>query len=374
MLSFWERTELLKYDLVVVGGGIAGLFCALFFRKNNPKARIAVLERGAFSSGASTKNAGFACFGSLTELLEDLEHLDENRLFDIVKLRVQGLKLLEDTLGTKAIDLQWNGGYELFFEQHPQAFAKIEAINTLVNPMFSKPVFKQSNSKIKTFGFNSDKVKHLIENPFEGQLNTGKLMRALRSKINREDIDFFSNAELVHFATSKGQEIQLKIKNQTIKLYSNKLAICNNAFAAQLFPDLELTPGRGMVVVTKPIEKLQLKGTFHYDQGYYYFRNFNQRIVFGGGRNLDLKTEATQEFGINEKIKSQLMEDLRSFILPKQDIEIDMAWSGIMAFGKNKIPLIEKRGEQIALGVRLGGMGVAIGSSVGKAVAELLDK
>lgn len=374
MLSFWERTELLKYDLVVVGGGIAGLFCALFFRKNNPKARIAVLERGAFSSGASTKNAGFACFGSLTELLEDLEHLDENRLFDIVKLRVQGLKLLEDTLGTKAIDLQWNGGYELFFEQHPQAFAKIEAINTLVNPMFSKPVFKQSNSKIKTFGFNSDKVKHLIENPFEGQLNTGKLMRALRSKINREDIDFFSNAELVHFATSKGQEIQLKIKNQTIKLYSNKLAICNNAFAAQLFPDLELTPGRGMVVVTKPIEKLQLKGTFHYDQGYYYFRNFNQRIVFGGGRNLDLKTEATKEFGINEKIKSQLMEDLRSFILPKQDIEIDMAWSGIMAFGKNKIPLIEKRGEQIALGVRLGGMGVAIGSSVGKAVAELLDK
>lgn len=374
MLSFWERTELLKYDLVVVGGGIAGLFCALFFRKNNPKARIAVLERGAFSSGASTKNAGFACFGSLTELLEDLEHLDENRLFDIVKLRVQGLKLLEDTLGTKAIDLQWNGGYELFFEQHPQAFAKIEAINTLVNPMFSKPVFKQSNSKIKTFGFNSDKVKHLIENPFEGQLNTGKLMRALRSKINREDIDFFSNAELVHFATSKGQEIQLKIKNQTIKLYSNKLAICNNAFAAQLFPDLELTPGRGMVVVTKPIEKLQLKGTFHYDQGYYYFRNFNQRIVFGGGRNLDLKTEATKEFGINEKIKSQLMEDLRSFILPKQDIEIDIAWSGIMAFGKNKIPLIEKRGEQIALGVRLGGMGVAIGSSVGKAVAELLDK
>ena len=38
------------------------------------------------------------------------------------------------------------------------------------------------------------------------------------------------------------------------------------------------------------------------------------------------------------------------------------------------MPIIEKRGDQIALGIRLGGMGVAIGSRVGKAVAELLIK
>ena len=129
-----------------------------------------------------------------------------------------------------------------------------------------------------------------------------------------------------------------------------------------------------MVVATKPIENLKLKGTFHYDQGYYYFRNFNQRILFGGGRNLDLKKEATNEFGINEKIKAQLLEDLQSFILLDQEVEIDTEWSGIMAFGKNKMPIMEKRGDKIALGIRLGGMGVAIGSRVGKAVAELLIK
>ena len=374
MLSFWEKTELLEYDLVVVGGGITGMFCALSFRKSNPNARIAVLERGMFSSGASTKNAGFACFGSLTEFIEDLEHLNESALFDIVKLRLEGLKLLEETLGTKVIDLQWNGGYELFFEQHPTAFEKIEAINTLLNPIFNKPVFTFQNSKIKTFGLNPDKVKHLIENPFEGQLNTGKLMQALRSKINREKIDFFSNSELVHFESSQDQKIYFSFKNQTINLISKKLAICNNAFATQLYPDIDITPGRGMVVATKPIENLKLKGTFHYDQGYYYFRNFNQRILFGGGRNLDLKKEATHEFGINEKIKAQLLEDLQSFILLDQEVEIDTEWSGIMAFGKNKMPIIEKRGDQIALGIRLGGMGVAIGSRVGKAVAELLIK
>jgi hypothetical protein len=43
-----------------------------------------------------------------------------------------------------------------------------------------------------------------------------------------------------------------------------------------------------------------------------------------------------------------------------------------MAFGKKKLPLIEKKGDHIALGVRLGGMGVAIGSKIGEATAKLL--
>jgi len=47
-------------------------------------------------------------------------------------------------------------------------------------------------------------------------------------------------------------------------------------------------------------------------------------------------------------------------------------WSGIMAFGKNKTPLVEKIDSNIALGVRLGGMGIAIGSKIGEATAQLL--
>ena len=160
-------------------------------------------------------------------------------------------------------------------------------------------------------------------------------MQALRSKINREKIDFFSNSELVHFESSQDQKIYFSFKNQTINLISKKLAICNNAFATQLYPDIDITPGRGMVVATKPIENLKLKGTFHYDQGYYYFRNFIQRILFGGGSNLDLKKEATHEFGINEKIKAQLLEDLQSFILLYQVVELETEWSGIMALGNN---------------------------------------
>ena len=373
MLSYWEKTQLLNYDLIVLGGGITGMFCALEYRKLNPKASIAILERGLFSNGASTKNAGFACFGSLTELMDDSKNMDNESLCKIVQMRIDGLALLRETLGDKNIDLQWKGGYELFFDKTPDALNQIDYFNELLKPIFKKNVFYWNNSKIKQFGFSEDRVKHIIENPFEGQIDTGMMMRALRSIVNEKDISFFSNVTLTDFDFSKDQNhLSLKLKNIDFNFHCNNLAICNNAFASQLFPSLKISPGRGLVILTEPIPNLKLEGTFHYQEGYYYFRNIKDRILLGGGRSVDFDTETTTSFGVNPKIKDQLIEDLQNFIFPSEKVSLDMEWSGIMAFGKDKTPIVKKHQNNIVIGVKLSGMGVAIGSEVGKKLAMLL--
>ena len=374
MLSYWEKTQLLNYDLIVLGGGITGMFCALEYRKLNPKASIAILERGLFSNGASTKNAGFACFGSLTELMDDSKNMDNESLCKIVQMRIDGLALLRETLGDKNIDLQWKGGYELFFDKTPDALNQIDHFNELLKPIFKKNVFYWNNSKIKQFGFSEDRVKHIIENPFEGQIDTGMMMRALRSIVNEKDISFFSNVTLTDFDFSKDQNhLSLKLKNIDFNFHCNNLAICNNAFASQLFPSLKISPGRGLVILTEPIPNLKLEGTFHYQQGYYYFRNIKDRILLGGGRSVDFDTETTTSFGVNPKIKNQLIDDLQNFIFPSEKVSLDMEWSGIMAFGKDKTPIVKKHQNNIVIGVKLSGMGVAIGSEVGKKLAMLLE-
>ena len=373
MLSYWEKTQLLNYDLIVLGGGITGMFCALEYRKLNPKASIAILERGLFSNGASTKNAGFACFGSLTELMDDSKNMDNESLCKIVQMRIDGLALLRETLGDKNIDLQWKGGHELFFDKTPNALNQIDHFNELLKPIFKKKVFYWNNSKIKQFGFAEDRVKHIIENPFEGQIDTGMMMRALRSIVNEKDISFFSNVTLTDFDFSKDQNhLSLKLKNIDFNFHCNNLAICNNAFASQLFPSLKISPGRGLVILTEPIPNLKLEGTFHYQQGYYYFRNIKDRILLGGGRSVDFDTETTTSFGVNPKIKNQLIEDLQNFIFPSEKVSLDMEWSGIMAFGKDKMPIVKKHQNNIVIGVKLSGMGIAIGSEVGKKLAMLL--
>ena len=373
MLSYWEKTQLLNYDLIVLGGGITGMFCALEYRKLNPKASIAILERGLFSNGASSKNAGFACFGSLTELMDDSKNMDNESLCKIVQMRIDGLALLRETLGDKNIDLQWKGGHELFFDKTPDALNQIDHFNELLRPIFKKNIFYWNNSKIRQFGFSEDRVKHIIENPFEGQIDTGMMMRALRSIVNEKDISFFSNVTLTDFDFSKDQNhLSLKLKNIDFNFHCNNLAICNNAFASQLFPSLKISPGRGLVILTEPIPNLKLEGTFHYQEGYYYFRNIKDRILLGGGRSVDFDTETTTSFGVNPKIKNQLIEDLQNFIFPSEKVSLDMEWSGIMAFGKDKMPIVKNHQNNIVIGVKLSGMGVAIGSEVGKKLAMLL--
>ena len=106
MLSFWEQESFLQYHYIVVGSGIVGLSTALGLRARAPRARVLVLERGVLPTGASTRNAGFACIGSLTEILADLETMPAAEVVSLVAFRREGLRLLRARLGDAAI------GYE----------------------------------------------------------------------------------------------------------------------------------------------------------------------------------------------------------------------------------------------------------------------
>ena len=117
-LSYWElKTWLNNVDFTIVGSGIVGLSTASHLKKKVPKAKIVVLEKGLFPQGASTKNAGFACFGSLSEILQDLQSHTPDEVVALVRQRHEGLQLLRVTLGDDVLSYQQLGGYELFLDK-----------------------------------------------------------------------------------------------------------------------------------------------------------------------------------------------------------------------------------------------------------------
>jgi glycine/D-amino acid oxidase-like deaminating enzyme len=67
-----------------------------------------------------------------------------------------------------------------------------------------------------------------------------------------------------------------------------------------------------------------------------------------------------------------LLHKLKEEILPGQAVEIDYEWSGIMCVGAEKKPIIRSLNKNVHAGVRMGGMGVAIGSAVGEALSKLV--
>jgi glycine/D-amino acid oxidase-like deaminating enzyme len=367
-LSFWEQnTYFNRPDITIIGCGIVGLSAALALKNSNPNLNILLLERGILPSGASTKNAGFACFGSITELLDDLQSSTEDQVLALVERRYHGLQKLRQNLTDEAIDYQNLGGFELVND--PTLLDHLPHFNKLLKPITGlDQTYIDASNKIPEFGFQQ--TNHLILNKAEGQIDTGRMMDALTRKATAAGIKILNGVATTHFTQ---EENQIRIHTDQFPPFpTQKLLICTNGFAKQFLPAEDVEPARAQVLITKPIKDLPFQGTFHYDKGYFYFRNIGNRVLFGGGRNLDFQTENTTEMALTELVQNRLEQILNEIILPNTRHEIEQRWSGIMGVGKTKSPIIKEVVPNVYCAVRMGGMGIAIGSLVGEEVANLI--
>ncbi|MBS1773689.1 MAG: FAD-binding oxidoreductase [Bacteroidetes bacterium] len=375
MLSYWEKQSFVHYNHIVVGAGIVGLSVAIELKEKYPNKTMLVLERGLLPTGASSRNAGFACMGSLTELLDDLQYGSEETVLKLYELRKKGLEKLRARLGDNHIGYATNGSYELINETELPALEQMERINQWLLPITHQPAFTLANEKIKALGFSEQYTKALIQNNCEGELHTGKMLRALTDYAIGKGIEIKTGAEVTRYTEETNNVIVSvadPVRDELLQLQADNICICTNAFAKDLLPEEDIIPGRGQVLITEPIEGLKFKGIYHFDKGYYYFREIDGRVLFGGGRNLDFEGEATTELQLNEKIQNDLDDKIRTIILPGTDFKVAQRWSGIMAFGNSKQPLVKKLSPHVFGAFRMGGMGVAIGSEVATRVVSMM--
>jgi glycine/D-amino acid oxidase-like deaminating enzyme len=217
-------------------------------------------------------------------------------------------------------------------------------------------------------------VTALVKNELEGTVHTGKMMATLQQKVARAGVVVYANTEVLAVEKrNEGMRIEVEHAGKRINFVSTQVALTTNAFTKTFLPDLDLQPGRGLVLVTKPHPALRWEGSFHYHDGYHYFRTIDGRLLLGGGRQLDVQGEQTTEKGVNPLILQQLQADIEDFIAPGVGLEVDYCWSGTMAFGHDKNPVVQRIHEGLVAGVRLGGMGVAIGAGVGRELAAILE-
>lgn len=375
-LSYWEKEQYFQQiDVLIIGSGIVGLNAAISIKQASPNLKVQVWERGPLPAGASTRNAGFACFGSLTEIIEDLQKHSEEEVFSLLEKRWQGLARLRALLGDTAMEYREWGGYELFRAGEEQTYQECQDQMSRLNQQIGKiigkkNIYQNADSQIKSFALEG--VQHLIVNRAEGQINTGKMMQALLQKARDVGVEIInglgvktleSNAQCVRVLGQNGWEV-----------WAQKVLVATNGFARDLLPELQVQAARNQVLITSEIPNLKIQGCFHYERGYYYFRNINSRILLGGGRNLAPELEQTNRFGTSSLIRKALLDLLEKVILPGQEIIVEQWWSGILGIGEQKTPIVREVQPNVVVAARLGGMGIAIGSLIGEEGAALLLK
>lgn len=372
--SFWEKEVFLaKCDLVVVGGGIVGLSTALAFKALRPNAKIVVIEGGMLPRGASTRNAGFACFGSISELVDDFNQSTEDAVVNTLKMRLDGLTILRKRLGDQTLNYRATGGIEVFKTADELDFFahKIKNFNEWIEDITGL----QDTYSLLTADSNDmpviRKSKGYIFNQHEGLLHPGLMMYSLQRLCQKNDINIYYGSK-VNTVLDEGDKAVCQLDGG--QLLSDYLLVATNGFAGRLIDDIDLQPARNQVLLTEELKDNPLKAGYHFDRGFVYFRPVGRRILIGGGRHLDIEGETTSEFGTSEKIKSYLEEFLRDEILNGKKTTIEHEWSGILGVGKDKSPIIRMASPRVGIAVRMGGMGVAIGSIIGTNAAQMIHE
>jgi glycine/D-amino acid oxidase-like deaminating enzyme len=371
-LSIWEKESFFApQDVIIIGSGFVGLWSALHIKFLNPDYKITVVERGLIPTGASTRNAGFSCFGSPSEIISDAATMGEDNMWQLVEMRYRGLMEIQKYFTHDEIGYDPSGGYECFANASADWEDSSEKLSWLNNGMQKitgiANVFTVQDEKIASMGFG---FNHLIENKLEGGLHSGKLIQTLLKKVQGLGVQVLTGMDIKNY-----EKINNDIVLQTtadITLQAKQLLLCTNAFTKQLIPDIDIIPNRGQVLVTNPIPNLKIKGTFHFDKGYYYFRNVGNRLLLGGARNKDFERENTTEMLTTETIQQELENFMRQYLLPNTSFTITDRWSGIMAMGKEKLPIVQSISDNVFCCVRMSGMGVALAPVVAQKVAQLM--
>lgn len=422
-LSFWEKDAFAGlWDFVVVGAGVTGLHAAIELKRLKPSLRILLLESRPVGAVASTRNAGFLCLGSPSELAMDRHALGDQALTELISAKWSGIERTLQLFGGKALSFKRVQGHELFVKDDATAFLRsglerelvLEALpelNRLVAeavrlPRPGKSLRRRRSSKhadrttlpAPYFGA----VQALTEGPW-GPLAHSLIPLAWEGQVQ----PFVVREALIRYALNLGIRYQVGAtvqavpalpllaaegplpsyeldcsfgdKSLTIKL--KNIVCATNALTQLLLPRPSaseakagdtVSPKRGQMWYTAPLKGSvirHLQGNFHGDRGYLYFRQAGDRFLLGGGRNVDFETESTDAWAENPLITQYLKSYATQVLGLPEDLPWEGRWSGTMGFTTSGIPVVQSPGRGVWVVAGMNGMGMALGPEMGRMVA-----
>jgi len=361
-MSWWEFEHFLKdVDYSIIGSGIVGLSTAIELKNIDPNSKVLIIDKKTLPIGASTKNAGFACFGSISEILDDFETYGEAICQKLIQMRWEGLSALKTRVSAHKMNYEESPGAEFFSSNEEEEIyrSKISWANSFVGSIVGNE--NCFHSQIGDFGYE-------IVNNLEGCLNPQLMMSELENIARKLGVLFMSGVE-VNKINYKNKILKSSVGSLTF----NKLFICTNGFSQMLLPNKDIQPARNQVLITNRIPDFRLSKCYHMNKGYVYFREYDGRLLIGGGRHIDKNGEATTKLGNTEAITSYLNGIIQKHIFSDQPYEIEHCWSGILGVGESKMPIVKMIEQDVCVAVRMGGMGVAIGSFIGKVASSMIQ-
>ncbi|MFP5386126.1 MAG: NAD(P)/FAD-dependent oxidoreductase [Bacteriovoracia bacterium] len=364
--SHWIRTSGQKpasrADIVIAGGGYAGLATAFWLTEINPSLKICIVDRATLGEGASGRNAGFLTIGSAVFYKSLSEKWGLEKATDIHKFACHSVQLVQDIL--------------------LRSFPEIEAVPSTSLTLCRNEEQLQSWKKDflpDCFGFHwreenffrgglQGKFKGGLESPPEFKINPISLLQTLKKVLLSRNVTFIEN-------NSAFEICQNGLKVETGILETDKVILAMNAYFPQFHSAFRhmITPRRAQMLAVELADNLEAPHLYYDPLDKVYWRKAKDNVLLIGGKRLLDETGETGEF---EKVSPVIQNGLEEYLRQQLGLKFRIInrWSGTMGFTEHELPFIGKVQSPVESYVIGGfsGHGMGFGFHAGKDMAEVV--
>lgn len=350
--SFWfpesiETTKILtlkkKVDVIVVGGGFAGLSAALHLKKKSPDLRVLLLESKHLGFGASGRNGGWLVpFPPLYWLADNLESSKINSDYKFA------LNFCQDSIR----NLNQTLGHELQREDWKPTKHYLIARNT-----FEKGVIRWLKSRLDKMDFSTNYFETVGADPIVGYPSEAvlswdtlavqpyKVIQSMALECIRSGVEIYEKTG-IHKIISSGDRIHLETQNG-IELQASHVILATNAYSSLIQQDVKLPAAsiqHTYMLATEKLEsevikKISRDVVAFGDPSLFYYcgRFYDQRLIFNGCDRASSASEADdQRLASYQKLDRELR---RRFPF-LANVKIESAWGGAVLQTSSDAPVI----------------------------------
>jgi gamma-glutamylputrescine oxidase len=300
-------------DVAIVGGGVTGCACALVLAEAGRSVRL--YEAREIAGGASGRNGGFALRGGAPAYDAARRKLGPERAQGLWRWTERYLDRLEELAGDA---FRRTGSLRLAAD--PDERAELEAEYEALREDGFEVEWRDELAEPLRGRFDG-----AIFHPPDGSLQPARWVRRLAAR-----------------AAEAGAELREYQRVESIdELEADHVVLATDGYTQGLLPELDaaVTPTRGQVLVTEPLERRLFLCPHYARHGYDYWQQTQEgRLVAGGFRDKALDHEHTADEQVTPLIQGHLERFVKELL--SEAPQIAHRWAGIFGTTEDRLPLV----------------------------------
>jgi gamma-glutamylputrescine oxidase len=300
-------------DVAIVGGGVTGCACALVLAEAGRSVRL--YEAREIAGGASGRNGGFALRGGAPAYDAARRKLGPERAQGLWRWTERYLDRLEELAGDA---FRRTGSLRLAAD--PDERAELEAEYEALREDGFEVEWRDELAEPLRGRFDG-----AIFHPPDGSLQPARWVRRLAARAAE------AGAELREYQRVKSID----------ELEADHVVLATDGYTQGLLSELDaaVTPTRGQVLVTEPLERRLFLCPHYARHGYDYWQQTQEgRLVAGGFRDKALDHEHTADEQVTPLIQGHLERFVKELL--SEAPQIAHRWAGIFGTTEDRLPLV----------------------------------